>query len=113
LRAFVTAAVRVSEDEVQEEYKRKNTTFDINYAVIASDKLASKIQVSDEDTKKYYEEHKQITEFSSRRRGFDTSTSTRRSQEKNSRLLIRSYARRMMVSRPPIKRPGSKYNRFF
>src|SRR5258705_12081195 len=31
LRAFVTAAVRVSEEEVQEDYKRKNTTFAINY----------------------------------------------------------------------------------
>src|SRR6266446_4651043 len=28
LEAFVTASVRVSEDEVREDYKRKNTTFD-------------------------------------------------------------------------------------
>ena len=58
LRAFVTAAVRVSEEEVQEDYKRKNTTFEVNYAVISADKLAEKIQVSDEELKKYYEEHK-------------------------------------------------------
>ena len=58
LRAFVTAAVRVSDEEVQEDYKRKNTTFDITYAVISADKLAEKIQVSDEDLKKYFEAHK-------------------------------------------------------
>jgi peptidyl-prolyl cis-trans isomerase D len=58
LRAFVTAAIRVSDDEVQEDYKRKYTTFDVNYAVISADKLAQKIQVSDEEIKKYYEEHK-------------------------------------------------------
>ena len=58
LKAFVTSAVRVSDDEVQEDYKRKNTTFDITYAVIAADKLAAKIQVSDDELKKYYEDHK-------------------------------------------------------
>jgi len=58
LKAFVTAAVRVSDEEVQEDYKRKNTTFDVNYSVISADKLAEKIQVSDEELKKYYDEHK-------------------------------------------------------
>jgi peptidyl-prolyl cis-trans isomerase D len=58
LKAFVTAAVKVSDDELQEDYKRKNTTFDITYAVIAADKLAEKIQVPDEELKKYYEDHK-------------------------------------------------------
>jgi len=58
LRAFVTAAVRVSDEEVQEDYKRKYTAFDVNYAVISADKLAEKIQVSDEELRKYYEAHK-------------------------------------------------------
>jgi peptidyl-prolyl cis-trans isomerase D len=58
LKAFVTSAVRVSDDEVQEDYKRKNTSLDVNYVVISADKLAEKIQVSDEELKKYYEEHK-------------------------------------------------------
>ena len=30
-------------------------TYDVNYAVISADKLAEKIQVSDEELKKYYE----------------------------------------------------------
>ncbi|MDQ2977416.1 MAG: SurA N-terminal domain-containing protein [Acidobacteriota bacterium] len=58
LKAFVTAAVKVSDEEVQEDYKRKNTSFDVAYVVIAPDKLAEKIQASDEDVKNYYEEHK-------------------------------------------------------
>jgi peptidyl-prolyl cis-trans isomerase D len=58
LKAFVTAAVKVSDDDLQADYKRKNTTFDITYAVIAADKLAEKIQISDDELKKYYEDHK-------------------------------------------------------
>jgi len=58
LKAFVTAAIKVSDEEVQEDYKRKNTTFDVTYAVISTDKLAEKIQPSDEDLKSYYEQHK-------------------------------------------------------
>jgi peptidyl-prolyl cis-trans isomerase D len=58
LKAFVTAAVKVSDEEVQEDYKRKNTTFDVTYAVISADKLAEKIQPSDEELKGYYEQHK-------------------------------------------------------
>ncbi|HVQ36888.1 MAG TPA: SurA N-terminal domain-containing protein, partial [Pyrinomonadaceae bacterium] len=58
LKAFVTAAVKVSEDEVQDDYKRKNTSFDVNYAVVSADKVAEKIQLSDDDLKKYYEAKK-------------------------------------------------------
>jgi len=58
LKTFVTAAVKVSDEEVQEDYKRKNSTFDVTYAVISADKLAEKIQPSDEELKGYYEQHK-------------------------------------------------------
>jgi peptidyl-prolyl cis-trans isomerase D len=58
LRAFVTAAVHVADSEVQEDYKRTHATFDVTYAVISADKLAKKIQPSDEELKGYYEQHK-------------------------------------------------------
>ncbi|HEV7798307.1 MAG TPA: peptidyl-prolyl cis-trans isomerase, partial [Pyrinomonadaceae bacterium] len=58
LRAFVTAAVKVSDDEVQEDYKRTRSTFDVNYAVLSADKLAEKIQPSDEELRSYYDQHK-------------------------------------------------------
>ena len=58
LRAFVTASVNVSDLEVEEEYKRRNTTFDVSYVAVTTDKLAAKIQPSDEELKSYYESHK-------------------------------------------------------
>jgi len=58
LRAFVTASVNVSDAEVEEEYKRRNTTFDVSYVAVTTDKLAAKIQPTDEELKSYYESHK-------------------------------------------------------
>ncbi len=58
LKTFVTSAVTVSDGEVQEEYQRKNTFYNVNYAVISADKLAEKVQPTDEELKKYYEQHK-------------------------------------------------------
>ncbi len=58
LRAFVTSAVKVSDKEVQEEYQRSNAIFDVTYSVVKADKLAEKIQPSDDDLKSYFEQHK-------------------------------------------------------
>ena len=58
LEAFVTASVHVSEDEVREEFKRKNTTFDLTYVTVSTDKLAEKIQPTDDELKAYYDQHK-------------------------------------------------------
>ncbi|HEY6231847.1 MAG TPA: SurA N-terminal domain-containing protein [Pyrinomonadaceae bacterium] len=58
LRAFVTAAVKVSDKEVEDDYKRKHTEFDVNYVIVSADKLAEKIQPSEEELKNYYEQHK-------------------------------------------------------
>ncbi len=63
LEAFVTASVRVSEDEVREDYKRKNTTFDLTYVVVSIDKLAEKIQPTNDELKAYYEQHKNEYQF--------------------------------------------------
>jgi len=58
LEAFVAASVRISEDEVQLEFKRKDTNFDLTYVVVSADKLAEKIQPSDGELKAYYDQHK-------------------------------------------------------
>jgi peptidyl-prolyl cis-trans isomerase D len=58
LRAFITASVNVSDDEVKEEYKRRNTSFDVSYVSLTPEKLAEKIQPSDEELRNYYESHK-------------------------------------------------------
>jgi peptidyl-prolyl cis-trans isomerase D len=58
LRAFVSASVNVSDNEVEEEYKRRNTSFDVNYVALTTDKLATKIQPSDDELRAYYDSHK-------------------------------------------------------
>src|ERR1044072_4016723 len=58
LRAFVIASVNVSDAEVEEEYKRRNTSFDVSYVALTTDKLATKIQPSDDELRAYYDSHK-------------------------------------------------------
>ena len=58
LRAFVSASVNVSDAEVEEEYKRRNTSFDVSYVAVSADKLAEKIQPSDDELRSYFESHK-------------------------------------------------------
>jgi peptidyl-prolyl cis-trans isomerase D len=58
LKAFVSASVNVSDDEVQEEYKKRNTSFAVSYVVISADKLAEKVQPGDADLRAYYDAHK-------------------------------------------------------
>src|SRR6185369_5655743 len=58
LRAFVTASVNVSDSEVEQEYKRRNSTFDVSYIAVSADKLAAKIQPSDDELRSYFESHK-------------------------------------------------------
>ena len=58
LQAFVSASVNVSDNEVEEEYKRRNTSFDVSYISVSTDKLATKIQPSDDELRTYYESHK-------------------------------------------------------
>jgi peptidyl-prolyl cis-trans isomerase D len=58
LRAFIAASVNVSDDEVREEYKRRNTSFDVGYVSLTADKLAAKMQPSDEELRSYYDSHK-------------------------------------------------------
>jgi peptidyl-prolyl cis-trans isomerase D len=59
LEAFVTAGVRVSDEEVQDQYKRKQTVFELVYVPVTADKLAQKIQPSDQDLRAYYDQHKE------------------------------------------------------
>jgi len=58
LRAFVTASVTVSPEEVQNEFKRTHTESDLTYVVVNADKLAEKIQSTDQDLHAYYDSHK-------------------------------------------------------
>lgn len=58
LRAFVTAGTQVSDLEVQKDWERKNTSFDLVYVPVTVGDLAKSIKPSDEELQKYYDEHK-------------------------------------------------------
>jgi peptidyl-prolyl cis-trans isomerase D len=58
LRAFLSASVNVSDQEVEEEFRRRNSSFDVSYISLTADKLAAKIQPSDEELRSYFESHK-------------------------------------------------------
>jgi peptidyl-prolyl cis-trans isomerase D len=58
LRAFVSASVNVSDSEVEKEYQRRNSSFDVSYVALTTDKLATKIQPSDDELRSYYDSHK-------------------------------------------------------
>lgn len=58
LRAFVTAGVSVSEDEVQRQFQRQNASFSLVYVPVTADKLAAKITPTDQELRDYYEQHK-------------------------------------------------------
>ena len=58
LRAFLSASVNVSDEAVEEEFRRRNSSFDVSYISLTTDKLAAKIQPSDEELRSYFESHK-------------------------------------------------------
>lgn len=58
LEALISASVRVSEEDVQSEFKKKNTTFDLSYVVVSASKVAEKITPTDDELKAYYDKHK-------------------------------------------------------
>ena len=58
LQAFVTSSVSITDQEVQAEYERKNSNFDLVYTVVTPEKVAEKLQPSDDELKSYYEQHK-------------------------------------------------------
>src|SRR5439155_18568482 len=58
LRSFVTAAVNVTDKDVEKEYRRRNEKAKLNYFVIDGAKLQDKVTFSDKDQHDYYEKNK-------------------------------------------------------
>ena len=48
----------VSEDEVEDKYRRDTTTLNLTYLVVSADMLAEKLSISDDELRSYYEQHK-------------------------------------------------------
>jgi len=59
LEAYLTSGVTVSEEEVLNDFQRKNTKFDVSYISVSAPDLAKTITPSDEELRQYYEANKQ------------------------------------------------------
>ncbi|HEV3470983.1 MAG TPA: peptidyl-prolyl cis-trans isomerase [Pyrinomonadaceae bacterium] len=57
LRAYVTAGVQVSEEEVREGFMRENAEFDVLYVPVTAADLAKRINPADEELARYFQEH--------------------------------------------------------
>ncbi len=58
LEAFITSGVTVSDQEILEDYQRKNSKFDLTYVPVTSTDLAQNIKPSDDELKAYFEQNK-------------------------------------------------------
>lgn len=59
LEAFLTSGVTVSEEEVLDDFNRKNTKFDLAYVAVSSTELAKTITPTDAELQDYFEKNKQ------------------------------------------------------
>ena len=58
IQAFITSGVTVSEEEVLNDYKRKNTKFDLTYVPISTKEFAETLKPTDEELNDYFEKNK-------------------------------------------------------
>src|SRR5207248_293657 len=58
LRSFVTAAIQVTNQEVEEEYKRRNEKAKLQYFVVDAAKLEDKVTPTDAEQHEYYDKNK-------------------------------------------------------
>lgn len=59
LEAFITAGVTVTEEEVLNDYQRKNTKFDLSYVSVDPGELSKTIVPTDAELRDYFEKNKQ------------------------------------------------------
>jgi Parvulin-like peptidyl-prolyl isomerase len=58
LRSYITAAVQVSPQEVEEEYRRNNTKYSVRWVDVSPDPLKDKVTFTDADLRAYFDAHK-------------------------------------------------------
>lgn len=59
LKSYITAAVLVTPQEIEEEYRRNNTTYTVRWADVRPEELQSKVQLTDADLRAYYDQNKE------------------------------------------------------
>src|SRR5262245_48833691 len=68
LRSYVTAAVYVDLKEVQEEYRRANTSYTVQWVEADPEKLRNKVEVNDAALQAYFDSHKSDFSITSEQR---------------------------------------------
>lgn len=68
LRSYITAAVEVDPKEVEADYKRTNTTFNIRWVEVDPEKMRDKVQVDDAGLRAYFDSHKDNFKITSEQR---------------------------------------------
>lgn len=58
LRAFVTGGISVSKKEIQDQFNRENTSFNLAYAVAEPSQMIDKIAPTEEELKAFFEQKK-------------------------------------------------------
>ena len=58
LRSFITAAVSVDPKEVEEDYRRNNTSYSVRWVDVSPDSLRDKVQVTEPELRAYFDARK-------------------------------------------------------
>jgi len=58
LRSYISAAVQVSQQEIEDDYKRANTQYTVRWVALNPEQLRSKVPVNDNDLRAYFDSHK-------------------------------------------------------
>ncbi len=58
LEAYLTSGVTVSEEEVLNDFQKKNSKFDLSYVAVSTTDLAKTIKPTDDELKDYFEKNK-------------------------------------------------------
>jgi peptidyl-prolyl cis-trans isomerase D len=58
LQAFITSGVSVSEEDVLNDFKRKNTKFDLSFIPVSVSDLSQSLKPTDDELKNYFEQNK-------------------------------------------------------
>jgi hypothetical protein len=83
LQAFVSSSVNVSEAEVLDEFKKRNTKLDLKYVAVNSEEISKTLKPNDEELKAYFEKNKQTYYISLPQKRFVIFLSTKEKLVKN------------------------------
>jgi peptidyl-prolyl cis-trans isomerase D len=68
LRSYITAAVRVSEEEIKDDFRRNNTEYSVRWVEVNPTSFNDKVQVTEPDLRSYFEQNKAQFHISSEQR---------------------------------------------